>query len=147
MIKGSYVKTETGHNTGTVFIRRAAMVLLLFFICMGASLVQANADSKTFKDSDGGTISDPNTTYTIKGSVMITLSPDYLDNLENGEHELSVSFNDGSAPDVSFTVTGKKGTDTGDNSIIVLWLALLITAAAGLAVMTLRRIRSQLRQR
>ena len=88
MIKGNSVKTETGHKTSTVFIRRAAMVLLLFFICMGASPVQASAASKTFSDSDGGTISDPGTTYTIKGNGTKKTSTKYF-NVPKGKSSQS----------------------------------------------------------
>lgn len=78
-MKGIYDKTEKGYRMRTVFIRRAAMVTLLFFICVGASLVQADAASKTFNDSDGGTISDPDTEYTIKGSGSRITSTKYFD--------------------------------------------------------------------
>lgn len=90
--------------------------------------------------------------YTTKsGSVIITVGPEYLDKLGNGEHVLKTAFNDGIAPDVSFSVTGKRkddndggnggnrGAGTGDDNSIALWIAILITTAAGLSVLTLKR--------
>ena len=44
-----------------------------------------------------------------KGSVIITLKPDYLETLSVGKHTLSVSFSDAVDPvKISFTVNEKK---------------------------------------
>ena len=50
----------------------------------------------------------------VRGSVIITLDPSYLEDLKSGSHSISVSFEDGTAPDVNFTIEENK-TDPSDD--------------------------------
>ena len=69
-------------------IARAAVVMLLFFICTILMTVQADAATVTFRDSDGGTLSDPDTTYVIEGSGSEVTSTKYF-NVPSGSSSSS----------------------------------------------------------
>lgn len=82
--------------------------------------------------------------YTAKsGSTVITLKTDYLKTLSVGAHNLTVVYTDGECS-TNFEVkqaaseqtkpTGGKGTTSpqaGDNSNMLLWVALLLVSGAG----------------
>lgn len=69
-------------------IARAAVVMLLFFICTVLMTARADAADVTFKDSDGGTLSDPDTTYVIEGSGSEVTSTKYF-NVPSGSSSSS----------------------------------------------------------
>lgn len=89
--------------------------------------------------------------YTAEnGSTIITLKAEYLETLAAGEHTLTVLYTDGKATG-TFTVAEKpaevvdddtESPQTGDDSNIALWIALLLASGAGIsATAVLRRKR------
>ena len=73
------------------------------------------------------------------GSLVLTLKAAYLETLSAGKHEITVSFDDGTAA-TSLTVreAGVPAPDTDDLSA-GLWPILAILAVAGLALLPLKR--------
>ena len=70
---------------------------------------------------------------TVKeGSTIVTLKADYLNTLTAGSHTLEIVWTDGSAS-TTFTVKADS-PQTGDNSMMGLWIALLF--ASGFGVVT-----------
>jgi len=102
----------------------------------------ADGDFKKFLDIqvDGAYV--PKDAYTAwSGSTYVELSADYLNTLSDGPHELTVIFDDGIAV-TDFTVDRDANKtqllpQTGDNSHLALWLAVL--TMAGVAMLILRR--------
>lgn len=66
-----------------------------------------------------------------EGSTYIKLSEDYLGTLDDGEHELIVVFNDGIARTQFYVDAVVDMPQTGDSSVLSLWIALLVLACAG----------------
>ncbi len=67
------------------------------------------------------------------GSTIITLKKDYLDTLSFGKHTLTVVYNDGEcSTDFEIKAAPSKGNTespkTGDNSSLMLWIALLFVS-------------------
>ena len=101
---------------------------------------------------DGKTIDESN--YTVKsGSTVVTLNADYVANLSAGEHTLGIVSQSGTAT-AKFTVNEKveetttttdkpttndetKSPQTGDNSDIFLWLALLVVSGGAVIATTI----------
>ena len=80
---------------------------------------------------DGKRISDSN--YTVKkGSTVVTLKSAYLNTLKQGEHTLTVHFDDGKAEGTFRILAEQDPTNpsTGDN--IHLWAAVLFVSLTGL---------------
>ena len=80
--------------------------------------------------------------YTVKeGSTIVTLKPEYLNTLTAGKHTLEIVWTDGTA-DTTFTVDAKsantdtKSPQTGDNSMMWLWIALLFVSGFGVVTTT-----------
>lgn len=78
--------------------------------------------------------------YTVKeGSTIVTLKADYVATLSVGEHTIGIVSTNGTAT-TTFTVKAKTAVDndtdspqTGDNSRMALWIALLAASVFGLA--------------
>ncbi len=86
------------------------------------------------------------------GSTVITLKADYVATLSNGEHTIGIVSESGTAT-VTFTVNkkaaetttttkksatgGTKAPQTGDNSNISLWLALLLVSSSAVTAATI----------
>lgn len=78
--------------------------------------------------------------YTVKeGSTIVTLKADYVATLSVGEHTIGLVSTNGTAT-TTFTVKAKTAVDndtdspqTGDNSRMALWIALLAASVFGLA--------------
>ena len=87
---------------------------------------------------DGKTLDEKN--YTVKeGSTVVTLKADYVATLSAGEHTIGIVSTNGTAAS-TFTVNAKavvdndtKSPQTGDNSHMALWIALLGASVFGLA--------------
>lgn len=85
---------------------------------------------------DGKTLDEKN--YTKKeGSILVTLKADYVASLSAGEHTIGIVSESGTAT-TTFTVNAKtvvnddtKPPQTGDNSNMALWIALLFVGGAG----------------
>ena len=85
---------------------------------------------------DGKTLDTKN--YTVKeGSTVVTLKADYVATLSAGKHTIGIVSESDTAT-TTFTVNAKavvdndtKSPQTGDNSHMALWFALLLVSGAG----------------
>ena len=101
-------------------------------------------DSVTFSCYDGTLVDDTEVFYPdlniAEGSLILNLTPEYLESLEAGEHKVRIRFTAEAFVEASFTVTEPDEPQTGDNSNLGLWISLLLLSAAGLVtVITLRK--------
>ena len=115
----------------------------------GQSITAGEKKELTFKSNaafsdfirfelDGKTLDEKN--YTVKeGSTIVTLKADYVATLSVGEHTIGIVSTNGTAT-TTFTVKAKTAVDndtdspqTGDNSNMALWIALLAASVFGLA--------------
>lgn len=116
----------------------------------GTLVFRANGDFSKFTGVKvDGTLIDAKNYTAVSGSTVITLKTDYLKTLSVGTHKLTVVYTDGECstnfevkqttqtegdkPNTT-TPTGNKDTtspQTGDNSNLLLWVALLFVSGAG----------------
>lgn len=116
----------------------------------GTLVFRANGDFDKFTGVKvDGTLIDAKNYTAVSGSTVITLKADYLKTLSVGTHKLTVVYTDGECstnfevkqttqtegdkPDTT-TPTGNKDTtspQTGDNSNLLLWVALLFVSGVG----------------
>lgn len=113
----------------------------------GQSVTEGEKKALTFRSNaafsdfirvelDGKTLDEKN--YTKKeGSILVTLKADYVASLSAGEHTIGIVSESGTAT-TTFTVNAKtvvnddtKSPQTGDNSNMALWIALLFVGGAG----------------
>ncbi|MDD5823243.1 MAG: hypothetical protein PUD55_02275 [Firmicutes bacterium] len=96
----------------------------------------SNADYKEFLgvELDDKTLDAKN--YTVKeGSTIVTLDADYVSTLPAGEHTIGIVSESGTA-ETTFTVEEKvtpgPSVETGDDTNLALWIALMLLAGAGI---------------
>ncbi len=113
----------------------------------GQSITAGDKKELTFKSNaafsdfirvelDGKTLDEKN--YTVKeGSTVVTLKADYVATLSASEHTIGIVSTNGTAT-TTFTVNAKavvdndtKSPQTGDNSHMAFWIALLFVSGAG----------------
>ena len=118
----------------------------------GQSITAGEKKELTFKSNapfsnfvrvelDGKTLDEKN--YTVKeGSTVVTLKADYVATLSVGEHTIGIVSESGTAT-TTFTVNAKAVVDndtnspqTGDNSHMAFWIALLFVSGAGVIGIT-----------
>lgn len=96
-------------------------------------------DAKTFDNFTGvevdGKKLDPSNYKAVRGSVRISIRSSYLRSLSNGNHTITVSFNNGSAS-TSFNVANASGpVNTGDTGSLGYVFAFLIAGSIFVTIM------------
>lgn len=99
---------------------------------------------------DGSTV-DPDS-YQLDSGMVVTLKAEYLEGLAVGEHTFTVLYTDGEAQGV-LTIVEKpvevqedNTPQTGENSDLLLWTAVMLAAGAGLTGTLLYRRKGKIRK-
>ncbi len=132
IIKGKGQSIVAGENKELSFTSNAAF----------SDFIRVELDGKTLDEKY----------YTVKeGSTVVTLKADYVATLSVGEHTIGIVSTNGTAT-TTFTVKAKTAVDndtdspqTGDNSNMALWIALLAASVFGLAGTTVYSKRKRVR--
>lgn len=110
----------------------------------GTLIFRANGDFSKFTGVKvDGTLIDAKNYTAVSGSTVITLKADYLKTLSVGTHKLTVVYTDGECStnyEIKATQTEngissdpEKAPQTGDNSNIPLWFALMALSVLGIS--------------
>ena len=128
IIAGANGTWQKGAEDGLSFTSNAAF----------ADFVKVQVDGKDLAASD----------YEVEeGHTIVTLKASYLETLSVGKHTLAIVSDTGTAT-TEFTIQAATVADdiqspeTGDNSNIALWIAVMLAAGAGLTATIYRRRRS-----
>lgn len=128
IIAGANGTWQKGAEDGLSFTSNAAF----------ADFVKVQVDGKDLAASD----------YEVEeGGTIVTLKASYLETLSVGKHTLAIVSDTGTAT-TEFTIQAATVADdiqspeTGDNSNIALWIAVMLAAGAGLTATIYRRRRS-----
>lgn len=86
-----------------------------------------------------------------EGSLVLTLKSDYLDTLETGTHQVTISFSDGTAntsvavkaSQPTETATPSKVPKTGDSASPLLWLGMILLGLPGACGIVVKRRRKR----
>lgn len=109
----------------------------------GTLTIIANGDFAKFTGIkvDGKLIDESNYTA-FSGSTVVTLKAEYLKTLSAGTHEVTFVYTDGECS-TNFEVikNNTESPQTGDNSNMLLWVALLFISGAGTLVSAVYRKR------
>ena len=132
IIKGKGQSMVAGENKELSFTSNAAF----------SDFLRVELDGKTLDEKY----------YTVKeGSTILTLKADYVATLSVGKHTIGIVSTNGTAT-TTFTVKAKTAVDndtdspqTGDNSRMALWIALLAASLFGLAGTAVYRKRKRVR--
>lgn len=144
---GKYFADENGENEIELADTVIAKLPPEIIEGMGQSLTEGESKELTFRSNaafgdflrvelDGKTLDEKN--YTVKeGSTVVTLKADYVATLSAGEHTIGIVSESGTAT-TTFIVNAKavvdndtKSPQTGDNSHMAFWIALLFVSGAG----------------
>ena len=147
---GKYFADENGENEIELADTVIATLPPEIIEGKGQSATEGEKKELTFKSNaafsdfirvelDGKTLDEKN--YTVKeGSTVVTLKADYVATLSAGEHTIGVVSTNGTAT-TTFTVKAKAAADndtdspqTGDNSHMALWIAVLFVSGGALIV-------------
>ena len=126
----------------------------------GTLTFRANGDFSKFTGVKvDGTLIDAKNYTAVSGSTVVTLKAEYLQTLSVGTHKLTVVYTDGecstnfevkAASELTKPTEGDKSDttspQTGDNSRMLLWVALLFVSGAGVigtAVYGIRKKRAE----
>ena len=129
----------------------------------GQSITAGDKKELTFKSNaafsdfirvelDGKTLDEKN--YTVKeGSTVVTLKADYVATLAAGEHTIGIVSESGTV-ETTFTVKAKaivnndtKSPQTGDNSHMALWIALLFVSGGLLTATVIKGAETEQKRR
>lgn len=96
---------------------------------------------------DGNSIPEGGSSAT-EGSLVLTLKSDYLDTLETGTHQVTISFSDGTV-NTSVAVKASQPTETskvpktGDSASPLLWLGMILLGLPGACGIVVKRRRKR----
>ena len=149
---GKYFADENGENEIALADTVIAKLPPEIIKGAGQSITQGESKALSFTSNaafsdfvrvelDGKTLDEKN--YTVKeGSTVVTLKADYVATLSVGEHTIGIVSESGTAT-TTFTVNAKAVVDndtnspqTGDNSHMAFWIALLFVSGAGVIGIT-----------
>ena len=158
---GKYFADENGENEIELANTVIAKLPPEIIEGTGQSVTEGEKKELTFRSNaafsdfiraqlDGKTLDEKN--YTVKeGSTVVTLKADYVATLSAGEHTIGIVSTNGTAT-TTFTVNAKavvdndtKSPQTGDNSHMAFWIALLFVSGAGVIGTTVYSKRKRVR--
>ena len=139
---GKYFADENGENEIELSDTVIAKLPPEIIEGKGQSVTEGEKKELTFRSNaafsdfvrvefDGKTLDEKN--YTVKeGSTIVTLNPEFVATLSAGEHTIGIVSESGTAT-IAFTVKALS-PNTGDNSHMALWIALLFVSGSMLTV-------------